>query len=96
MTKIVMLSPEDKLKEIRRLYFRTTKHSIQGDLAKALDLLKSMNSEEARERAMVYMEGLAQETLRVVRGVRFLRVLVELDLDDLRAFVVDIEIRVGR
>jgi len=30
------------------------------DLAKALDLLKSMSSEEERERATVYMEGLAE------------------------------------
>lgn len=58
--KLVMLSPEDKLAEIRRLYFKTTRQTIQNDLAKALDLLKSMNSEEERERATVYMEGLAQ------------------------------------
>jgi hypothetical protein len=58
--KLQMLSPDDKLAEIRRLYFRTTKQTIHEDLAKALDLLKSMNSEEERERATVYMEGLAQ------------------------------------
>ena len=58
--KLVMLSPEDKLAEIRRLYFKTTRQTIQDDLAKALDLLKSMHSEEERERATVYMEGLAQ------------------------------------
>ena len=55
-----MLSPEDKLAEIRRLYFQTTAKTIQQDLEKALDLLKSMNSEDERERATVYMEGLAQ------------------------------------
>ena len=55
-----MLSADDKLAEIRRLYFSTTKQTIQDDLAKALDLLKSMTSEEERERATVYMEGLAQ------------------------------------
>lgn len=58
--KLPMLSAEDKHAEIRRLYFRTTKQTIQDDLAKALDLLKSMASEEERERATVYMEGLAQ------------------------------------
>jgi hypothetical protein len=58
--KLTMLSPDDKLAEIRRLYFATTAKSIQDDLAKALDLLKSMNSEDERERAAVYMEGLAQ------------------------------------
>jgi hypothetical protein len=60
MTQLKMLTADDKLAEIRRLYFETTRHSILPDLAKALDLLKSMNSEEERERATVYMEGLAQ------------------------------------
>ena len=60
MTPIRMLTTDEKIAEIRRLYFRATKQSIDQDLAKALDLLKSMNSEEERERATVYMEGLAQ------------------------------------
>ena len=55
-----MLTADDKLGEIRRLYFATTRQTIHADLAKALDLLKSMASEEERERATVYMEGLAQ------------------------------------
>ena len=58
--KLPMLSADDKLAEIRRLYFSTTKETIQRDLEKALDLLKSMASEEERERATVYMEGMAQ------------------------------------
>jgi hypothetical protein len=58
--KLHMLTTEDKLAEIRRLYFRTTRATIHDDLAKALDLLKSMASEEERERATVYMEGMAQ------------------------------------
>jgi hypothetical protein len=56
--KLPMLTPDDKLVEIRRLYFSTTKETIERDLAKALDLLKSMNSEDERERATVYMQGL--------------------------------------
>ena len=59
-SRLKMLSTDDKLAEIRRLYFSTTKQTIQEDLAKALDLLKSMHTEEERERATVYMEGLAQ------------------------------------
>ena len=55
-----MLTADEKLAEIRRLYFKTTRHTIQDDLAKALDLLKSMNGEEERERATVFMEGLAE------------------------------------
>ena len=58
--KLPMLSSDDKLAEIRRLYFATTAKTIQQDLEKALDLLKSMHSEDERERATVYMEGLAQ------------------------------------
>jgi hypothetical protein len=58
--KLPMLSAADKHAEIRRLYFRTTRQTIHEDLAKALDLLKSMASEDERERATVYMEGLAQ------------------------------------
>ena len=58
--KLPMLTSDDKLAEIRHLYFKTTRQTIQEDLARALDLLKSMHSEEERERATVYMEGLAQ------------------------------------
>jgi hypothetical protein len=60
MKQLPMLSAADKLAEIRRLYFRTTRDTIHQDLARALDLLKSMASEDERERATVYMEGLAQ------------------------------------
>jgi len=55
-----MLTADDKLAEIRHLYFTTNKRTIQQDLARALHLLKSMNTEDERERATVYMEGLAQ------------------------------------
>ena len=60
MTPLKMLSADDVLAEIRRLYFNATKHTIQQDLARALDLLKSMPSEDERERAAVFMEGLAE------------------------------------
>jgi hypothetical protein len=60
MTEIKMLTADEKVAEIRRLYFQTTRHTIQQDLDRALGLLKSMSNEEERERATVYMEGLAQ------------------------------------
>ena len=66
--KLPMLTADDKLAEIRRLYFGTTRQTIQADLAKALDLLKSMASEEERERATVYMEGMAQMRAEWNRG----------------------------
>ena len=56
--KLPMLTTDEKLAEIRRLYFAATRQSIQQDLEKALDLLKSIGSEDERERATVYMEGL--------------------------------------
>jgi hypothetical protein len=56
--KLPMLTTEDKLGEIRRLYFSTTRQTIEQDLARALDLLKSLPNEEERERATVYMHGL--------------------------------------
>ena len=58
--RLPMLSTDEKIAEIRRLYFSTTRQSIQQDLEKALDLLKSIASEDERERATVYMEGMAQ------------------------------------
>lgn len=60
MTKLTILTPDDKLAEIRRLYFATTRQTIDADLARAVQLLKSMNTEDERERARVYMDGLAQ------------------------------------
>jgi hypothetical protein len=55
-----MLTTDDKIAEIRRLYFSATRQTIERDLTKALDLLKSIPGEEERERATVYMEGLAE------------------------------------
>jgi hypothetical protein len=53
-------APAEILEEIRAIYFKTTKHTIQHDLAHAIELLKTLPDEETRERATVYMEGLAQ------------------------------------
>jgi len=55
-----MLSADDKLAEIKRLYYQTSRATINQDFAKAVDLLKSLGSEEERERVAVYMDGLAQ------------------------------------
>ena len=60
MMKLPLLMPDDKLAEIKRLYYRTTRQTIKDDFARALQLLKSMDSEEQRERATVYMDGLSQ------------------------------------
>ena len=47
------------LEEIRRLYYGATRATIARDFERAIDLLKSMGSEEERESATVYMQGLA-------------------------------------
>lgn len=57
MTRLPMLDP---LAVIRHLYFSTTRATIERDFARALDLLKAMPSEEDRQRATVFMHGLAQ------------------------------------
>ena len=48
------------LAEIRTIYFKTTKKTIDHDFDHAIELLKSLASEEDREKATVYMEGIAQ------------------------------------
>ena len=46
--------------EIRRLYFKTTSQTIERDFDRAIDLLKSIRLPEDRQRATVFMEGLAE------------------------------------
>ena len=47
------------LEEIRRLYFRTTRATIDRDFDRAIDLIKAM-PETDRPRATVFMQGLAE------------------------------------
>jgi hypothetical protein len=49
----------DRLAEIRRLYFSATRATIVRDFERAIDLLKELPENE-RDRAAVFMEGLAQ------------------------------------
>jgi hypothetical protein len=57
---IRMLSADDKHAEIKRLYYQASRVTIKQDFAKAIELLKTMSSEEERERVAVYMDGLSQ------------------------------------
>lgn len=50
----------DKLEEIRKIYYATSKSTIERDFDRAIDLLKAMESEDERERATVFMQGLAE------------------------------------
>ena len=60
--------PKAALGEIRRIYFKTSKKTIEHDIAHAIELLKSLPSEEEREKATVYMEGLAQMRKEWTKG----------------------------
>jgi hypothetical protein len=53
-------TPAQILEEIRGIYFKTTKQTIDNDFAHAIELLKALPDEEAREKATVFMEGIAQ------------------------------------
>jgi hypothetical protein len=48
------------LAEIRQIYFKTSRRTIDNDFAHAVELLKSLPDEDTRARAHVYMEGLAE------------------------------------
>ncbi len=52
--------PAQALAEIRRIYFKTSRQTIEHDIAHAIELLRSLPDEEQRERATVFMDGLAQ------------------------------------
>jgi hypothetical protein len=50
--------PAAALAELRRIYFKTTKRTIDHDFAHAIALVKTIASEEDREKATVFMEGI--------------------------------------
>jgi hypothetical protein len=68
MAKKIPLNPvtppqrptDEILAEIRSIYFTTTKSKILEDFDRAIDLLKSIPTPEERQRATVYMDGLAE------------------------------------
>ncbi|HEY2432945.1 MAG TPA: hypothetical protein VGI12_09765 [Vicinamibacterales bacterium] len=48
----------DQIAEIRRLYFGATAATIQRDIERAIDILKTLKDDAERSRAAVFMEGL--------------------------------------
>jgi hypothetical protein len=52
--------PAAALAEIRQIYFKTSRRTIDNDFAHAVELLKALPDEETRAKAHVYMEGLAE------------------------------------
>jgi hypothetical protein len=54
------VEPQAALAEIRTIYFNTTRQTIDNDLAHAIELLKTLPTEEWREKATVFMQGLSE------------------------------------
>jgi hypothetical protein len=54
------MTPDETLERLKALYFNANGATIGDAFDEAIDLLKSLPSEEDRERAAVYMEGLAE------------------------------------
>ncbi len=50
----------DALEEIKKIYYRASRTTIARDLARAVELLKTIETEDGRERAAVFMDGLSQ------------------------------------
>ena len=53
-------SSRDTLALIRRIYFKTTRQTIEHDFAHAIELLKGLETEEEREKATAYMHGISE------------------------------------
>jgi hypothetical protein len=51
---------DETLARLKDLYFETTQATIEDAFDEAIDLFKTLPSEADRERAAVYMEGLAE------------------------------------
>ena len=64
----IIMTGMDPVAEIKRLYYATTRATVQRDLDKAVALLKTLKTEEERERVSVFMDGLSQ--MRSEWGVR--------------------------
>ena len=55
-----MAARTDAIEEIKRLYYAATKQTIARDVERAVALLTTVASEDERERAAVFMDGLSQ------------------------------------
>ena len=48
------------LEQLRAIYFNATQSTIGDDFGNAIDLFKQLTSDEDREKAAVFMEGIAE------------------------------------
>jgi hypothetical protein len=63
----------NKVEQIRKLYFTATAATIKRDVMRAIEILKSMATEEEREKAAVYMDGLSQMRSEWAAGTKLNR-----------------------
>jgi hypothetical protein len=54
------MTVDETLARLKELYFTTTPATIEDAFDEAIDLLKALPSDDERQRAAVYMEGLAE------------------------------------
>jgi hypothetical protein len=64
------MSVDATLARLKALYFEATAATIADAFDEAIDLLKTLPTEEDRERAAVYMEGLAEMKSEFRQGRR--------------------------
>lgn len=50
----------DALSQIKSLYYKTSRKTVARDIERAIALLKTLESEDEREKAAVFMDGLSQ------------------------------------
>ena len=48
------------LEQLRELYFKATQATIGDDFGRAIDLFKQITTDAERERAAVFMDGIAE------------------------------------
>ena len=48
------------LEQLRTIYFNATQSTISDDFGKAIELFKQLTNDEDREKAAVFMEGIAE------------------------------------
>lgn len=59
--------PAATLAQIREIYFKTTRRTIEHDIVHAIELLKTLPTEDERDKAAVYMDGLNQMRMEWLR-----------------------------
>ena len=64
------MTTDQTLERLKTLYFSASAATIADAFDEAIDLLKTLPTEEDRERAAVYMEGLAEMKREFASGPR--------------------------